>query len=86
MGSRSRLVARFERPEPDRDGTVEEGWMLEFHVQRQVVKNMSPGFNPQERDWSDSGQDRTREDVLYGQIRLRFGHELGVSPTYRQSK
>ena len=48
--------------------------MLEFHVQRQVVKNMSPGFEPKERDWSDSGQDRTREDVLYGQIRLRFGH------------
>jgi hypothetical protein len=86
MGSRSRLVARFERPEPGPDGEVLEGWMLEFHVQRQVVKNMSPGFDPQERDWSDSGQDRTREDVLYGQIRLRFGHELGVSPTYRQSK
>lgn len=79
MGSRTRLHGEFERPE---DGSP--GWQLRFYVQRQVVKDMRPGFEPNDDDWSDNGQDRTREDVILGQLRLRFGQELGVQPTYKQ--
>lgn len=79
MGSRSRLHGEFERPE---DGS--DGWTLRFHVQQQKVTNMRAGFHPSERDWSDDGQDRTREDVILGQLRLRFGQELGLEPSYRR--
>jgi hypothetical protein len=84
MSNRTRLHGRFTRPQADEAGEDVPGWKLEFYVQRQAVTNMKPGFEPKETDWSDSGQDQTREDVLLGQLRLRFGQDLGIDPSFRR--
>lgn len=86
MGSRTRLHGKFGRPDPTEDGHPVAGWKLEFRVERQVVKDMAPGFEPEESDWTDGGQDGTREEVLAGQLRLRFGQSLGVDPSFERSR
>jgi len=64
FGRRSRFKAQFL---PKENG---KGWRIEFYIQQQVVKDMAHGFNPGEGDWSDSGQDVAREQVILGQLRL----------------
>lgn len=78
MGRRTRLHGRFERT-----AEGQPGWRLQFYVQNQSATDIGSGFEPEEDDWSDAGQDRLREDVLLGQLRLRFGQQLGIQPSYR---
>jgi hypothetical protein len=77
-GNRTRVHGKFVRDE--RDG---EFWRLEFWVERQVVKDISRGFEPEDPDWSAAGQDGNREEIMLGQLRLRFGKELGITPGSR---
>lgn len=66
-GYRVRLHGRFERL----DGEV-AGWRLEFYVERQVVTDISRGFDPRDSDWSADGQDGMREEFLTRQLGMRF--------------
>lgn len=75
---RRRLHAEFERRES------EPGWRIRFHIQNQVVTDMAPGFGAVDADWSDRGQDATQEQILLGQLRLAFGQDLGIDPTFGQ--
>jgi len=77
--SRSRVHARFERPEGETSG-----WMIEFYVEKQSVDDPKLSFDPIDADWDDAGQDGQREDILLGQTRLAFGQDLGLEPSYRQ--
>jgi hypothetical protein len=74
-GQRTRLHARFERPEERADT-----WRLEYWVERQTVGDFAKSFEPEEQDWSAAGQDREREDIIFGQLRLVLGQDIGVSP------
>lgn len=73
-GYRDRLHAEFTRPEQ------RPGWYLRFWIEHQVVTDIARGFEAEEGDWKSAGQDTRREDVVLGQLRLRFGQELGVVP------
>ncbi len=75
MSARTRLRGKFERPEGQDDA-----WQIRFYVQRQKVREIEAGFDPHEADWSDDGQDGDREDIILGQLRLRFGQDLGITP------
>ena len=77
-GFRTRLHARFNRPE---DQT--KGWVLEFYVQRQIVDDFANSWEPAEDDWSDEGQDVQRQRILLAQTRLAYGLELGMKADYR---
>ncbi len=72
FGRRSRFKARFL---PQHDGS---GWLIEFHIQQQMVKDIARGFEAREEDWSDSGQDFGREATILGQLRL-FRNRSGSS-------
>jgi hypothetical protein len=80
-GARTRLHARFERPEDNADR-----WRIDFRVQRQTISDISGGFDPEEGDWDDGGQDAAREDVILGQLQIRFGQPLQVTPEYERMR
>lgn len=79
-GVRTRLQGRFERVEPKPEHAGKELWRLEYFVERQIVTDISRGFEAEEDDWSDDGQDGEREQILLGQLRLRYGQALGIQP------
>lgn len=64
LGRRSRFRARFL---PQEDGS---GWRIEFYIQMQTVENLARGFVVEQGDWSDAGQDSSREDTILGQLRM----------------
>ncbi len=74
-GSRTRLHGEFEQNQDAPDV-----WRLDFWVERQIVKDIAIGYDAQDKDWSAAGQDAEREQILLGQLRLRYGHELGILP------
>ncbi|MCA8943498.1 MAG: hypothetical protein KDB80_13120 [Planctomycetes bacterium] len=76
---RVRLHGEFERPDSG------AGWKVRFYVEKQVVKDI--GVSTQsttEDDWSDAGQDVTKEEILLGKLRVRFGQAVGVTPTHER--
>lgn len=42
-------------------GSASEGFSIRFLVAQQKVKDLKRSKNPEERDWSDAGQDQERE-------------------------
>lgn len=78
---RSRLHAEFERVEEQASA-----WRVRFHIERQKLDNMAAGFETEEEDWADDGQDSEREEFLLAQLRLAFGQEIGIEPTYRRGR
>ncbi len=73
MGNRTRLHGKFTQAE-----TLPDGWRIEFWVERQIVKDISRGFEPHDEDWSAGGQDGAREEILASQFRMRFGRPLDL--------
>jgi len=65
-GERTRVVAEVLMP-PDPSQVVE----LRFQVERQVNKNMATSFNPEEKDWTPSGQEGAMEARLLKHLKLR---------------
>lgn len=82
-GVRTRLHGAFEKVDERANPSRREAWRLEFWVERQTVTDISRGFEPRESDWVDQGQDREREQILMGQLRLRYGQELAIEPVRR---
>lgn len=76
QGRRTRLHAEFERLDE------KPGWRIRFYMEQQKVTDIAIGFEPEEDDWSDNGQDPGKEDVLLGQLRLAFGQDLGIRPSF----
>lgn len=76
---RVRLHGEFERPDAG------AGWLVRFHVEKQVVKDI--GISTQsttDDDWSAAGQDPTKEEILLGKLRVRFGQAVGVTPIHER--
>lgn len=78
MGRRTRIVAEFERRED------EPGWTVRFAIPMQAIDSIEAGFEPREEDWADRGQDFEREEIMLGQLRLAYGQDLGIRPTYER--
>ena len=75
---RTRVIGEFAKTEA-------QHWQVRFYVERQTVGDMAKGFfDVSEADWSNAGQDRDKEDLMFGQLRLTFGQELGIQPSYRR--
>ncbi len=78
LSKRSRLQAYFERSQ----GADASGWTIYYHIEKQEVDDISKSFEVNEDDWSAAGQDRTREEIMLGQLRISFGQDLGITPKF----
>ena len=78
---RTRLHARFTRPDDE-----PELWRLEFYIERETAGDMKSRLDPEEGDWESAGQDGLREEVMLGQLRLEFGQDLGIRPSYQRER
>ena len=50
-------------------GSAQDGYMVRFRIERQVVEDLKKSRDPREEDWSEAGADTERE-YLFGE-RLR---------------
>ncbi len=75
---RRRVYAEFE---PSAD---ERSWLVRFYVERQTVNDIGKGFEPEEDDWEEWGQDVEFEQRLAAKLTLRFhGRMPGAAPAPR---
>jgi len=59
---------------------VDEGWMIQFHVEVQRVDDFAKRMRPEEEDWEFGGQDRTKEEEFYRVMQIVFQLEETKPP------
>ncbi|MEM7203372.1 MAG: hypothetical protein AAF628_24125 [Planctomycetota bacterium] len=66
---RRRIHAEFDRGEA-------AGWNVRFYAEKQTVTDMAKGFEPEDEDWVEDGQDADLEERIAAKLMLKFHGSL----------